>query len=63
VIVTHNIEEAAAMGRKILLLGKPPNRQAHTFENPTSGQPGYRESKEYQRLCQTLRRELSRETI
>ncbi len=61
VIVTHNIEEAAAMGRKILLLGEPPNREAHIFENPAAGQPNYRESTEYQRLCQTLRKELSRE--
>jgi ABC-type nitrate/sulfonate/bicarbonate transport system ATPase subunit len=62
VIVTHNIEEAAAMGRKILLLSTPPNREAHIFENPTGGQPKYRESKKYQTLCQTLRRELSLET-
>lgn len=61
VIVTHNIEEAAAMGGKILLLGVPPNREAHVFENSTVGQPNYHESKEYQALCQTLRKELSRE--
>jgi ABC-type nitrate/sulfonate/bicarbonate transport system ATPase subunit len=63
IIVTHNIEEAAAMGKKILLLGAPPNREAHIFENPTAGQPNYRESKEYQTLCQTLRRELSHEMV
>ena len=61
VIVTHNIEEAAAMGKKILLLGLPPNREVHIFENPTAGEPNYRESKEYQTLCQILRRELSHE--
>jgi NitT/TauT family transport system ATP-binding protein len=59
--VTHNIEEAAAMGQKILLLNTPPNREAHIFENPTARQADYRESKEYQALCQTLRRELSHE--
>ena len=62
VIVTHNIEEAVAMGRKILLLGTPPNRQARVFENPTIGRAGQRESREYQALCQTLRKELSHET-
>jgi NitT/TauT family transport system ATP-binding protein len=62
IIVTHNIEEAAAMGNKILLLGEPPNRDARKFENPTAGQPGHRESQEYLMLCKTLRRELSRET-
>ena len=63
VIVTHNIEEAAAMGKKILLLGTPPNREAHIFENPTAGEASYRESATYQRLCQTLRRELSHEMV
>ena len=61
VIVTHNIEEAAAMGHKILLLGTPPNRRARIFENPAAGKSGQRESKQYQELCQTLRRELSNE--
>ena len=60
-LVTHNIEEAAAMGKKILLLGTPPNREAHVFENQNAGEVNYRESKAYQTLCQTLRRELSHE--
>jgi len=62
IIVTHNIEEAAAMGQKILLLGEAPNHTARIFENPTAGQADYRESEAYQFLCQTLRKELSRET-
>ena len=62
VIVTHNIEEAAAMGNKILLLGEPPNQQARAFDNPTAGKPGHRESREFHLLCQTLRKELSHET-
>jgi hypothetical protein len=49
------------MGRKILLLDEPPNQEAHVFENPAAGQPGHRESRQYQILCQTLRKELSRE--
>jgi NitT/TauT family transport system ATP-binding protein len=61
VIVTHNIEEAVAMGSNILLLGEPPTRDSYVFENPTAGQPGHRESDQYQLLCQTLRKELSRE--
>jgi len=62
VIVTHNIEEAVAMGRKILLLNEPPNQQARVFNNPTSEEDGHRESREYHSLCQTLRKELSHET-
>ena len=61
VIVTHNIEEAAAMGQKIMLLGAPPNREANIFENPTVRTANYRDSKEYQTLCQMLRKELSHE--
>lgn len=62
VIVTHNIEEAATMGKKILLLNAPPNREARIFENPSAGGAEYRESQEYQTLCQRLRRELSHGT-
>ncbi len=38
IVVTHAIEEALALGQKILLLGAPPNRQARIFENPRAGQ-------------------------
>jgi len=61
VIVTHNIEEAAAMGKRILLLGAPPHAEARVFENPTAGKDGYREGQEYLNLCQILRRALSHE--
>lgn len=61
VIVTHNIEEAVALGRKILLLDSPPNREARVFENPDAGQEGYCESQAYQALRQRLRKELSHE--
>jgi ABC-type nitrate/sulfonate/bicarbonate transport system ATPase subunit len=61
VIVTHNIEEAAAMGRKILLLGDPPHVKARIFNNPGAGQADYRDSLKYQELCRILRRELSHE--
>jgi NitT/TauT family transport system ATP-binding protein len=55
VIVTHAIEEAALLGRKILLLNEPPNRAAQVLANPGAGQPGYRESGEYIELCRELR--------
>lgn len=58
-IVTHNIEEATAMGRKILLLRNPPNKHARVFEIPKAGDASYRDGKEYQKLRQTLRKELS----
>ncbi len=55
VIVTHAIEEAALLGRRILLLNEPPNRAACIIENPGAGSVGYRESGEYAALCRALR--------
>lgn len=55
VIVTHAIEEAAVLGRKILLLGRPPSTQAVSIDNPGAGQPGFRESQAYLNLCRNLR--------
>jgi NitT/TauT family transport system ATP-binding protein len=58
VLVTHSIEEAALLGRRILLLTEPPNRLAHIIENPTAGYPGQRESAQYQTLCRELRQRM-----
>jgi ABC-type nitrate/sulfonate/bicarbonate transport system ATPase subunit len=62
VAVTHAIEEAVVLGRKILLLGTAPNHVAQIFENRNAGTEGYRGSNEYQELCNLLRRELQNET-
>jgi ABC-type nitrate/sulfonate/bicarbonate transport system ATPase subunit len=51
VLVTHSIDEAALLGRRVLVLGLPPNRLARIFENPVS-EPG---STEYQAACRALR--------
>jgi NitT/TauT family transport system ATP-binding protein len=58
VIVTHAIEEAAVLGRKVLLLGHPPNSQAVVFENPNAGKEDFRDSHEYLALCRELRANL-----
>ncbi|MCU0578382.1 MAG: ATP-binding cassette domain-containing protein [Desulfobacterota bacterium] len=58
VLVTHALEEAALLGRKILLLHEPPNRLADLVDNPGAGNPAYRESRAYAGLCQDLRRRL-----
>jgi ABC-type nitrate/sulfonate/bicarbonate transport system ATPase subunit len=62
VIVTHAIEEAAALGKKILLLGRAPNQTARIFENPDAGQSGYRSSAAYHELCDLLWKEMHYET-
>lgn len=61
VIVTHAIEEAAALGQKILLLGQPPNTRAEVIENPEAGRSDFRESAGYAALIRELRSRLSRE--
>jgi ABC-type nitrate/sulfonate/bicarbonate transport system ATPase subunit len=58
VLVTHAIEEAVFLGRKILLLGPPPNRRAEVVDNPGAGQPAYRASRTFAGLCRDLRRRL-----
>ena len=60
VVVTHAIEEAAVLGRKILLLGAPPNRLAEIIVNPGAALPGYRETAEYQDVVRDLRERLNR---
>jgi ABC-type nitrate/sulfonate/bicarbonate transport system ATPase subunit len=55
VIVTHAIEEAVFIGRKILLLTPPPNTQPILIDNPSAGQYEYRDSADYQALCRNLR--------
>ena len=62
VIVTHAIEEAVSLGKKILLLGRAPNRTAHIFENPAAGQDGFRNSPAYHELCDLLWKEMNHET-
>ena len=61
-IVTHAIEEAVAMGKKILLLGPAPNRIARVFENPYAGPGEYRSSPAYHELCALLWKEMHHET-
>ena len=58
VIVTHAIEEAAALGKKILLLNSSPR----VFENPQAGQTNYRNNQAYHDLCDLLWKEMRHET-
>ncbi len=62
VIVTHAIEEAVGLGKKILLLNVAPNQTARIFENPCAGQSEYRSSGQYHALCDLLWKEMHYET-
>jgi len=61
IVVTHAIEEAVILGKKILLLGAAPAQSAQVFENPSAGSAGYSESGSYREICTALRREMQRE--
>jgi NitT/TauT family transport system ATP-binding protein len=55
VIVTHAIEEAAILGRRILLLDHPPNSDSIVIDNPGMEHTDYRNTTEYLALCRDLR--------
>lgn len=55
VIVTHTIEEAAILGKKILLLREPPNTTPRLIHNPQAGTANYRNTTEYFAMCRDLR--------
>lgn len=58
VIVTHTIEEAAIIGRKILLLRQPPHSQTIVIDNQAASQPGFRNSEDYLQLTRQLRQKM-----
>jgi NitT/TauT family transport system ATP-binding protein len=58
ITVTHTIEEAAMLGRKILVLLKPPIQRALIIDNPSAGTPDFRNSAAYQETTATLREAL-----
>jgi ABC-type nitrate/sulfonate/bicarbonate transport system ATPase subunit len=59
VFVTHNIEEAVFLGRKILVLGAPPHRSpAHVVENVGAGRAGYRDDAAFLEQSHQLRKML-----
>lgn len=55
ILVTHAIEEAALLGKNILLLNQPPNVKPNIIENPDAGSPEYRHSTRYMEVCYELR--------
>lgn len=54
-LVTHNIEEAAYLGRRIIVFTPHPGCVYKIFENPQAGLPGYRKTAGFFRLCTELR--------
>ncbi len=61
VFVTHNIEEAVFLGRKILVLGNPPHRSPiQCVENPGAGHAEYRDEPAFAQQAHMLREMLRR---
>ena len=62
VVVTHAIEEAVVLGRRILLLDAAPTFSARMFlKIQTQARKVTGKAKEYQDLCNLLRREMQHE--
>ena len=55
VLVTHAIEEAALLGQRVLVLGRPPHRQLQVIDNPGGGVPAHRGTAAYDQACASLR--------
>ncbi|MDO8532117.1 MAG: ATP-binding cassette domain-containing protein [Dehalococcoidia bacterium] len=55
VLVTHNIEEAVFLGRRILVVSRPPIRSALVVENARAGSPGYRGDPAFYAMCGQVR--------
>jgi NitT/TauT family transport system ATP-binding protein len=56
VFVTHNIEEAVFLGRRILVLGDPPHRPPiQCVENPGAGRAEYRDEPAFAQQAHMLR--------
>jgi NitT/TauT family transport system ATP-binding protein len=60
-LVTHSIEEAVFLGRRIVVVTPRPGRVANLVDNPGMGAPGYRATPEFHGRCAELRRLLAAE--
>jgi ABC-type nitrate/sulfonate/bicarbonate transport system ATPase subunit len=56
ILVTHNIEEAVFLGRKILVLSQLPNKNVVVVDNPDSGTADFRDSCSFNEVCGQLRK-------
>jgi ABC-type nitrate/sulfonate/bicarbonate transport system ATPase subunit len=54
-LITHSIEEAVFLGRRILVLGGRPASVVKTFDNPGFGHADYREQRAFFDMVQAVR--------
>lgn len=55
IIVTHDIEVAVVMGKKILVLAKGCNQNAHMIDNACAGPTAGRRQDQFQQACEDVR--------
>jgi NitT/TauT family transport system ATP-binding protein len=55
VVVTHSIEEAVYLGRRVFLMTPRPGRIAAVVDNPGMGSSAYRQSEAFYAKCAELR--------
>lgn len=56
ILVTHHVEEAVYLGRKIVILSAAPGTVSKIIENPLFGVEGVRNRQEFFQLCIELRK-------
>ena len=61
ILVTHSIEEAVYLGRRIIVLSRRPGRILEIVDNPGAGDREYRQTEQFFRHCNQLRRILKEE--
>lgn len=55
VLVTHSIEEAVFLGKKIIILSKRPGRILQIVDNPEGGDVNYRQTNQFFHQCTRIR--------
>ena len=55
ILVTHNIEEAVFLGKRIMILKHPPNTEPIIIENHNSGYSEYRDTPDFVEKCKEVR--------
>ena len=55
IVVTHNIEEAVTLGRRVMVLGGRPASVINILDNPTFGSPDQRVRGDFFAMCVQLR--------
>ncbi len=63
VVVTHDIQEAVFLGKKILIVGHPPINRYRVIDNPEARSPSYRQSPAFFEMCARVRREAAAEMM